>query len=727
MPTDTEKLSDEDFSQLIEDRLRTSMGASGSQIANDRLRNLEAYLAQPEGEWAPPEIDDRSDLVATDVADTIEWMLPSLMRVFASGRDAVEVTPRRPQFAPQADLVRESVKWLFWERLDGLTFLHNWLKDGLVSKVGFCRVGYSTSTITTREQFRGLTEAQVQMLLASDDVKVIGQAERVEQTDAGPIKVWDVDIECEEEDGTPTIDVVPPDEMRVDNAARYGSEPLFIAQEYERPRAELIAEGYKVAENATASHHAITSQEAQARRRMNSASMFDDDDDLVRVVDAYVRRGPPNAAKWERGLIIGDELVEREDVDGHPFGWWCPAPMPHVFFGHCPADQGIQPQRLRTRLLRAVEDNVYLSVNGRTGVVGGDETTIDDLLDSRPGGIVRLKSKDDLVPIVQPDLSGAAWQAVEWAEQWTEKRTGFSRLSKGLSSEALNDTATGVMEITERADMRVELIARHAAAALSKVLAKMLRVMGRHQDVSQAVQINGQWVDIDPRQWDTQYQVRVRVGLGSGNKDRQTAQLGQLISVQQGLAQAGMVPPPAAVALARKLTESMGFDHAEQFFPDPPPPQPPQPPLPLLIEQVKAQAAERIEQVRLQAKLQETQASLELQASNDQRDAMRSQHEADLRAQLEQTKQASDLQIAAMKDATERAVAELDAEVKLKIAGVPPAGSGAPVDLEAIARIEEAMRQLMIAVTAPKRIVRDPVSGRPIGAEVVMPQAGEAN
>lgn len=590
MPNDTEKLSDEDFSQLIEDRLRTSMGASGSKIVNDRLRNLEAYLAQPEGEWAPPEIDDRSDLVATDVADTIEWMLPSLMRVFASGRDAVEVTPRRPQFTPQADLVRESVKWLFWERLDGLTFLHNWLKDGLLSKVGFCRVGYATSTITTREQFRGLTEAQVQMLLASDDVQVLGQAERVEQTDAGQIKVWDVDVECGEADGTPTIDVVPPDEMRVGNAARYGAEPPFIAQEYELPRAELIAEGYKVAENATASHHVISSQEAQARRRMNSASTFDDDDDLVRVVDAYVRRGPSNAAKWERGLIIGDALVEREDVDDHPFGWWCPAPMPHVFFGHCPADQGIQPQRLRTRLLRAVEDNVYLSVNGRTGVVGGDETTIDDLLDSRPGGIVRLKSKDDLVPIVQPDLSGAAWQAVEWAEQWTEKRTGFSRLSKGLSSEALNDTATGVMEITERADMRVELIARHAAAALSKVLAKMLRVMGRHQDVSQAVQINGQWVDIDPRQWDTQYQVRVRVGLGSGNKDRQTAQLGQLISVQQGLAQAGVVPPPAAVALARKLTESMGFDHAEQFFPDPPPPQPPQPPLPLLIEQAKAQA-----------------------------------------------------------------------------------------------------------------------------------------
>ena len=605
-PSD-DKLSDEDFKSLIEDRLRTAMGAPGSQVVLDRQRNLDAYMAEAQGEWAPPEIEDRSELVATDVADTVEWILPSLLRVFASSQDAIEVTPRRPQFAPQAQMVREVLKWMFWDRLDGVAFLHTWLKDGLMSKVGFCRVDYCQSDTPVVEPYQGLTEAQVQSLVSADDVEVLGLAEREERTDGGTIKVFDIEVQRIEREGYPTLTVIPPEEMRIDNAARYGSEPVFIAQEYSRARSELVAEGFDVADLTNAHDVALVNEESLARRRINTTHQFDDDldDPQLRVVDAYIRRGSAHAPTWDRALIIGDRLMERETVDAHPFGWWCPAPMPHVFFGGCPADQALQPQRLRTRLLRAVEDNVYLSVNGRTGVVGGDETTIDDLLDSRPGGIVRLKTRDDLVPIVQPDLTAAAWSAVEWAEQWTEKRTGFSRLSKGLSSEALNDTATGVIEITERADMRVELIARHAAAALSIVLGKMLRMMSRHQDVSQLAQVAGQWVEIDPRQWDTQYQVRVRVGLGSANKDRQAAQLGQLMGVQQGMAQAGIVPPPAAVALARKLTESLGFDHAEQYFPDPPPPQPPQPPLPLLIEQVKAQSgaakmqAEQAHEIRL--------------------------------------------------------------------------------------------------------------------------------
>lgn len=668
-------LDDLALKQIVEERLRTSMGAPGSQIAKDRLRNLEAYLAQPEGEWAPPDIEDRSALVATDAADTVEWILPSLLRVFASARDAIDVTPRRPQFAAQAHQVREVLRWLWWERLDGIGLLHDWLKDGLISINGFLRVGYSQRETPVRESYRGLTEAQLQQLVGAEGVQVLGVAERPEVPAPGaqPLTVYDVDIERVETDGCPTVDVVPPEEMRVDNAARYGSEPQFIAQEYRRSRSDLLAEGYPVEGLGDSYDGVLDGEESQVRRGTNTAHLWDDDDrddPSLRVVEAYLRRGTAHAPRWIRALIIGDTLVERGEVDSHPFVWWCPAPLPHVFFGTCPVSQAIEPQRLRTRLLRAVEDNVYLSVNGRMGVVGGDETTIDDLLDSRPGGVVRLRSEKDLVPIIQPDLSAAAWQAVEWAEQWTEKRTGFSRLSKGLSSEALNDTATGVMEITERADMRVELIARHAAAALGRCLDKVLRVMAQHQDVSQVAQIAGQFVPIDPREWDTHYQVSVRVGLGSANKDRQAAQIGQLLQVQGGLMQAGMVPPPAAVALARKLAESMGVDHPEQYFPDPPPPQPPQPPLPLLIEQAKAQAAQQTEQARLQAKLQETQASLQLQASNDQRDAERAQMQAMLDAELQRAKQASDVAIAEMRAQTDRYVAELDAQVRLQIAGM---------------------------------------------------------
>lgn len=609
-------LSDDELKAYVEDKLRTAMGAPGSQVAQERTRNLQAYLAEPEGEWAPPEIEDRSMAVSTEVADTVEWMLPSLLRVFASNKDAIEATAKRAQFEPGAKLVTEVLRWAFWEQLDGVTFLYNWAKDGLLQKVGFARVGWSASMQTTRSRYEGLTAAQVEMLAADDAVQIVARRERQETVEGQPLQVFDVDLVVSEPDGRCTLRVVPPEEMRIDNAARYGEQPQFIAQVYSRRRSELAAEGYDV--EGIGADDGMTEEEAGVRRGINSRNRFDDDDEdpLLRVVDAFVRIGAEDSARWEHALLIGDRLFDREEVEDHDFVWWCPEPMPHVFFGHCPADRALEPQRLRTRLLRAVEDNVYLTVNGRTGVVDG-EVNVDDVLDSRPGGLVRAKSRDSVFPIAQPDLSAAAWQFMQWGEQWTARRTGFSELSKGLSSEALNDTATGVMEITERADMRCELMARHLAQALKLLLLKVMRCMSQHQDVAQQVRIAGQWVDVDPREWDTRYTVSVKVGLGSGNRDRQAAQYTQLMQVQGQLAAAGLVPPPAAVALARKLARAMGEDAPEQLFPDPPPPQPAPPPLPLLLEQAKAQRA----MAELQAKQAHEQAikRMELDARHRER------------------------------------------------------------------------------------------------------------
>jgi hypothetical protein len=123
--------------------------------------------------------------------------------------------------------------------------------------------------------------------------------------------------------------------------------------------------------------------------------------------------------EWRKVFMVGQTIMDDEKVDDHPFVYFCPSPMPHVFFGECPADQALMPQRLRTSLLRASLDNVYLSVNKRMGVVEG-QVNLDDLVNNRPGGIVRMKSKDALLPIEQGGLDQSAWSLVEWAEQWRE-------------------------------------------------------------------------------------------------------------------------------------------------------------------------------------------------------------------------------------------------------------------------------------------------------------------
>lgn len=726
MAAKRKRLDDRELKSYIEDKLRNALGAPDSRVAKDRERNLRAYLAEPKGEWAPPEIDDRSDVVATDVADTIEWMLPSLLRVFTASRDAIEAAPRRPEFEPQASQVQEVIRWLFWSKLDGVSLLHEWFKDALISKVGFVKVRYEKKFLSTVESYEGLTEPQVEMLASDPEIEVTGKARRDAVIDGQSVPLFDVECVRKMPDGGVAIDCVPADEMRVDVAARYNDEPQFIGQEYQRRRSTLEALGYDcegISADAT-----LSSEQALRQGIFRSSTGVADDDDedpQLAVTEAYIRTGTEDGGTWEHVLFVGDEQMLREEVDEHPYAWFCPSPLPHVFHGHCPADFAIEPQRVRTLLLRAVMDNVFLTVNQRTGIVG-DGANIDDVLNSRPGGIVRLKDKDALVPIIQPDMTSVAWPALEWAEQWTEKRTGFSRLSKGLSSEALNDTATGVIEITERADMRVELIARHAAVSLTKLLRKVLRCLSRHQDVAMTVRLNGGWANVDPREWSNQYQLTVNVGLGSANKDRQTAQLTQLAQMQAGMAQAGMVQPPAVIALARKLTTSMGVERPEQYFPDAPPPQAPQPPPQVQVEQIRGDVQRAIEGVRLQADMQKANNALQVQAANDARDAQRAQMQAQMDAQLRAADNATKTAVAEMQAAVDRYRADLDAQVKLQIAQMsrPQASQ---IDMSGLVRMEQAMQQLMQAVTAPKRVVRDPITNRVVGLEPAQPKAPQPN
>jgi hypothetical protein len=412
-----------------------------------------------------------------------------------------------------------------------------------------------------------------------------------------------------------------------------------------------------------------------------------------------------------RVLMIGQKVFEDEQVNDHPFVAFCPVPIPHTFFGSCPADHAIEPQRLGTSLMRALLDNTYLTVNQRTFGMEG-QVNLDDLTSNRPGGHVRVKRMDALQPLVQPQLGQSAWQMVEWTEAWREQRTGYTRYSKGLKSDALSPgTATGANLIAERDDMRAELIAREAGIAVRKLMEKILRCLTSYQDVADIVELFGQWVSIDPREWNEGFDVKVEVGLGAGNKDRKAATMQSVLGIQMPLAQAGQVPPQAVIAAARAYCEAAGVTDAETYFPNPPPPAPAPPPLPLLIEQAKGQTAMQLKQVDAQVQLQAKQAELQVQAQNDQRDTERAQFEAQLRAELEAQKAVHDREKAEMQEQNKREIAELQSQTQILIAQMShqhaaqeadAAHQRQDADRQNLERVEGSLNDLMGRVQAPK-------------------------
>ena len=582
----------EALSALLSEELRKSIGAPDSEIAALRLRNKQYYAAQAVGELSPPEMPDRSQVVATDVPDTVEWMLPSLMRTFVQSKDAMECKPRHPRYAAGAKLAAEYLRFLFWERNPGFLILHSMIKTALIEKVGFVKIFWDDTPEILTSQFSGLSAEQANQILSEQGTVALDQAVRQEVVNGQPLVVYDIKVRRTLSQGRCKVETVPPEEMRLHRRAKYDSEPLFIAHVSSRTRGELEAEGHDL--TGVDSGSVTMSQEAIDRAQTQTRMWMDDSQgefERFDVSECYIQLDQDGDGKpeWRRVLMIGTTVKEDEACDGHPFVWFCPNPDPHVFYGSCPADHAIEPQKLGTSLLRGLMDSVYLQVNQRSQVLDG-KVNLDDMMSGRPGGFVRVREMGAVAPLQQPDVSQGAWNMVEWTEQWRERRTGYTRFSQGLSGDALNPTATGASLAVEKGDQRIELMARVAAEALVKLFTKLVACAGKYQTQADLVPLFGQFVYVDPREWCDGFAISIDVGLGTGGKDRKALALDKVHQMQAPMVQAGMLPPQAAVASGRAFVDAVGLGDPSTYFPDPPPPQPPQPPLPLQIEQAKLTA-----------------------------------------------------------------------------------------------------------------------------------------
>src|SRR5471032_472891 len=240
------------------------------------------------------------------------------------------------------------------------------------------------------------------------------------------------------------------------------------------------------------------------------------------------------------------------------------------------------------------------------GAVEG-QVNLDDLLNRRPGGIVRIKSADALVPIATAPLGGDVFQMIEYIDSVREQRTGVTRYNQGLDPDTLNKTAFGINAIQNAAQQRLELIARiFAETGVKRAFRRILELVCKHQQKPKIVRLRQRWVAMDPREWNDEMDLSVSVGLGTGNRDQQTAQMMNLLQLDQQIVQMqGGVDGPLVTSQniynkLSKLVEASGLKTVASYYTDPRslPPRPPAPPPtdPLAQQQ---QMALRVEQQRV--------------------------------------------------------------------------------------------------------------------------------
>ncbi len=304
------------------------------------------------------------------------------------------------------------------------------------------------------------------------------------------------------------------------------------------------------------------------------------------------------------------------------------------------------------------------------------------------------------MPLIAPDVSGTAFPMLQYFDGVREVRTGVMRMGAGLQSDSLNNlnsTATGASLMSSMSQGRQEIVARTFAETGLRDLMLLIHELTRKNNTRQEIiRLRNKWVTVDPREWRCRYDMTISVGLGTGNREQQMANLMQMLMLQKEALQIGVATPENIYNSASKLAEAAGFKAPEAFFTNPAqqPPQQPQPD-PKMME---AQAKMQLEQAKLQADQQKSAADMQIKQAEAQQSMAIEQAKLELEAEklkhqmaLEQFKvqAAADLEREKMilQAQMEMEKANFTRETEMMVRDKPEESDGLSVAMQAIAAV----------------------------------------
>jgi hypothetical protein len=656
---------------------------SASKLSKERADAMDYYLGDVSADI--PDEPGRSKAVSSDVADTIEGLMPSLMDIFCSGDEVVKFSPVGPEDVQAAEQETDYVNHVFMQQNPGFLTLYSFIKDALLQKVGIVKVWTEDDKEGSRETYYNQQPDALAMILQQPGLEVVEHSENEDGT-------HDITVEQTKTYKCHKVEPVPPEEFGISRRAKSIRDATYCFHECpDRTVGDLIAQGYDEDQiKSLPSSTGDDSTEAASRDTVDESSGSGDEGmnkaaRPVTVTEHYIRmdyRGDGKTALYrvvtggEQGEVLRrDGKPDVEQVDMAPFAAMTPVIVTHRFFGRSIADLVMDIQRIKTALMRGMLNNLYLHNNPRVEVSQAHVTdqTLDDLLVSRPGGVVRTKTPGGVTWQVVPDITGSIYPALEYMDTTRELRTGVTRQGQGIDASALqNQSATAVNQQFTAAQARMKLIARIFAETGIKDLFLLLHAeIRRHGSQVETVRLRNQWVQVDPRQWKTRSDLTIDVALGAGGKQEELANLMQVMTVQKELLMGGMtnlVTPENIYAATKDLTRLIGKKDPDTFFSNPEGQPPPEPPVDPMVQIKQQELQQKAQEAQMKAEMDQMalQMKAQLDQQSDERKAQIEQVQAQADIATQDRKTQAELLLAEKKFELERELKMLDAQIKMK-------------------------------------------------------------
>jgi hypothetical protein len=135
-PNPMPRMSPLDLKTMLASEKANALAAiSAAKLMDERADAMDYYLGDMRKDM--PAQDGRSRAVSTDVADTIEGLMPNLMDIFAGSDEVVRFEPVGPEDEAAAQQETDYVNHVFMQQNPGFMVLYSFIKDALLSSPGW--------------------------------------------------------------------------------------------------------------------------------------------------------------------------------------------------------------------------------------------------------------------------------------------------------------------------------------------------------------------------------------------------------------------------------------------------------------------------------------------------------------------------------------------------------------------------------------------------------------
>ena len=559
-------------------------------LSPDRMEKWDRYYGRPLGN----EVKGRSKYMSRDLLETIEWIMPTLIKTLASGDSKIKLDiVGQPSWVGPA-LMRKIYEDLSADSQGSMFHVfYQWFKDALVSGSAYTKLFWEVEYEEKDQTIPAVSMDQFSQLEADEDIDVKKAAYIPGGYSNVHVTIRQLRRDMLVTENIPTWEFVTSKRTRTINDEHPKGHVTYVTMDYlkrinkamtereDEPYFVHLEEVEQAAGPSTGEREAtVNSMDAEKQSFMGYEKYGDQYEDgeaatglkaRVQLEEWYTRLDIKGSG-YLRDVICwraNGKLIRWQDNDDGfvPMATLSPIIDCYKFNGMSYADLVIELQTLKTMLFRRTLDNFDWQNLGRWFKTPGSKVDIKALLEGVPGDCIEADPNSIRNETPQP-FHPQNFALFDYIDGIKEQRTGSTKYTQGTDSGTLNKTAQGIQMIQAAAMQRIELIARIFAEGLKDYYQKAAMLYQRNLRSPFMAKVNGEDVEITPEMLQGKVLARVNMGVEAQIGMAETQRLERMAGTLQGFDKMapGLFGAPQIHNLAAKYVTAMGYIATEDFI-----------------------------------------------------------------------------------------------------------------------------------------------------------------